>query len=180
VELQESHTDADLGEAVERGELDLAFMQLPVENQSLEAIELLRDPYVLITSADSPLATGKRSLTLRQLAQQPLIGNRSCRASNLVIDQLRTTGIEPKFVFRSDDNGVVQALAGAGVGVAVVPRLAVSPNDETVRVIELDLGIPPRTIGIVWHADRYHSPAAVAFVGTAREVADQAALRLAA
>ena len=76
----------------------------------------------------------------------------------MLADQLRTTGREPRFVFRSDDNGIVQGLAAAGVGVAVVPLLTVDENDEH----DLDRStsapaIAPRIVGIAWHRDRYHS-----------------------
>ena len=169
VELFESHSDGELAELVERGELDLAFVQIPLENSSLETIELLRDDYVLVTATDSPVARDGRAPTLREIAQQPLIGFRNCRATSMLIDQLRSTGHEPHFVFRSDDNGVVQGLAGAGIGVAVVPRLTLAGNSD-VRVVELAPGIEPRAVGIAWHADRYHSPGARAFVETALAV----------
>ncbi len=175
IELQESHLDSELTDGVERGELDLAFVQLPVDDPSLEALEMLRDDYVLVTAVDSPFAKAKRPPTLREIADQPLIGYRTCRTTEIVVDQLRTTGIEPRFVFRSNENGVVQGLAGTGVGVALVPRLAVDENDESVRVVELGPKIAPRIVGIVRHRDRYHSAAAKAFVSTAREVGRETA-----
>ena len=179
IELRESHSDYDLCDAVERGDLDLAFVQLPLENASLETLELLRDEYVLVTAAESTFATGKRP-SLREIAAQPLIGSRSCRATELVVDQLRATGREPHFVFRSDENGVVQGLVGTGIGIAVLPRLAVDENDESVRVIELGPKIAPRIIGIVRHRDRYHSAAAIALVETALAVGRETAESLAA
>ena len=74
------------------------------------------------------------------------------------------------FVFRSDHNGTVQGLVGAGVGAALVPRLTLEPHDET--IVEIDLGpkVPPRLIALAWHRDRYRTPAAQAFVDTALEV----------
>ncbi len=180
IELQESHLDSELTDGVERGELDLAFVQLPVDDPSLEALELLRGDYVLVTAVDSPFATAKRPPTLRETADQPLIGYRTCRTTEIVVDQLRTTGIEPRFVFRSNENGVVQGLAGTGVGVALVPRLAVDENDESARVVELGPKIAPRIVGIVRHRDRYHSAAAKAFVSTALEVGRETADELAA
>ena len=42
---------------------------------------------------------------------------------------------EPNIVFRSDIIGTVQALVAAGVGIAIVPRLAVDPGDERTRMI---------------------------------------------
>src|SRR5262249_20888777 len=176
VELQESHSDIELSGAVERGDLDLSFVQLPLDNPSLETVELLRDQYVLVVKADSPLATRGKPPSLREIAEQPLIGYRHCRAWQIMVDQLRATGREPRFVFRSDDNGVVQGLAGAGVGMAVMPELTIDANDEQVRIIELGPKIAPRMVGMTWHADRYHSPAARAFVDTAREVASEAAV----
>ena len=83
-------------------------------------------------------------------------------------------------MFRSDDNGVVQGLAGAGIGVAIMPRLAIDPNDDTVRLTTLSPRIPRRQVGIARHQDRYHSPAARAFVATALEVGAEAAVDLAA
>lgn len=37
-------------------------------------------------------------------------------------------------------------------------------------MLDLDGLIPPRRIALVWHRDRYRSPAAQAFVATAQEV----------
>jgi DNA-binding transcriptional LysR family regulator len=180
IELRESHLDSELTDGVERGDLDVAFVQLPVDNPSLETLELLRDDYVLVTAADSPFANGKRPPSLREIADQPLIGYRTCRTTEIVLDQLRTTGVEPRFVFRSNENGVVQGLAATGVGVALVPRLAVDENDDSVRVVELGPKIAPRIVGIVRHRDRYHSAAAKAFVATALDVGRETAEGLAA
>ena len=180
IELHEAHSDFELADAVERGDLDVAFVQLPLDNPLLETIELLRDEYVLVTAVDSPFpAAGKRP-SLREIAEQPLIGARSCRATELLVDQLRATGTEPRFVFRSDENGVIQGLVGTGIGIAVVPRLAVDENDESVRILELGPKIAPRIIGIARHRDRYHSAAARAFVQAALDVAGETAASLAA
>jgi DNA-binding transcriptional LysR family regulator len=179
IELRESHLDRELADMVERGELDVAFVQLPLDNPSLETIELLRDEYVLLTALDSPLGFRHRP-SLREIAEQPLIGYRNCRATEILVDQLRAAGREPHFVFRSDDNGVVQGLAGTGIGVAVVPRLAVDENNDAVHIVELGPKIAPRIVGIARHRDRYHSAAARAFVATALDVGREAGEALAA
>ena len=179
IELRESHSDAELADLVERGVLDLSVVQLPVDNPWLETELLLQDDYVLVTAADSPFAE-TRVPTLREIAAQPLIGHRHCRATELVVGQLRAAGREPHFVLRSDENGVVQGLAGAGIGVAILPRLAVDPNDESVRITDLSPRLARRQVGIARHKDRYHSPAAKAFVATALEVGSNHTARLAA
>ena len=180
IELSESHLDSELSERVERGELDVAFVQLPLDNPSLETMELLRDDYVLVCSLDSPLGTGRRPPSLAEIAEQPLIGYRTCRTTEMVVDQIRAAGGEPHFVFRSNENGVVQGLAGTGIGVALMPRLAVDENDTSLRIVELGPKIAPRIVGIARHRDRYHSPAAQVFVATALEVGRESGAALAA
>ena len=61
---------------------------------------------------------------------------------------------DPRIVFRSDDNGTVQGLVAAGVGIAIVPRLTVDEADESIAVVDLGDRVPPRLIGIAWHRDR--------------------------
>ena len=79
-------------------------------------------------------------------------------------------------MFRSDENGVVQGLAGAGIGVAILPRLAVDADDEAIRITDLSPRIAAREVAIARHKDRYHSPAARAFVATALEVGAETTL----
>jgi DNA-binding transcriptional LysR family regulator len=180
VELRESHSDRELADLVERGILDVSFVQLPIDNPWLETLLVLRDDYVLVSAAGSSFPAERRTPALREIAEQPLIGYRNCRATEIVVDQIRATGREPHFVFRTDENGVVQGLAGAGIGVAILPRLAVDPNDESVRITDLSPRLARRQVGIARHKDRYHSPAAKAFVATALEVGAEHTARLAA
>jgi molybdate transport repressor ModE-like protein len=168
VMLDEREDDEIVG-AVERGELDVGFVLLPVGDAPLETVELLRDPYVLIVAADSPLARTRP--TLRDIAQQPLVGFRDSPAVAQVVAAFRAEGIEPHWTFRSNDNPTVQGLVAAGLGVAVMPRLTVNPGDPSIAVVELASEVLPRIIGVAQHRDRYSSPAARAFVQTAREVA---------
>jgi DNA-binding transcriptional LysR family regulator len=51
-----------------------------------------------------------------------------------------------------------------------MPRLTVDASDPRISVIELGSRVPPRMISIARHRDRYHSPAAKAFVDTALDV----------
>jgi molybdate transport repressor ModE-like protein len=156
--------DEDIEVALERGELDVGFVLLPVLDAPLETIELLRDPYVLVTAAGSPFASGPP--TLEQIAAQPLIGFRSGRSIEPIEAALHGAGVEPHFAFRSNDNPTVQGLVAAGIANAVMPRLTVDEADPRVAVLPLD-EVPPRVIAIARHADRYHSPASRAFVETA-------------
>jgi DNA-binding transcriptional LysR family regulator len=170
VTLEERDSDEELGEMVERGEVDVAFVLPPFADAPLETIELLRDPYVLVVANTSELARANATPTLAQIAAEPLIGFRACRSMAPFESALRASGHEPQFAFRTDDNGTVQGLIAAGLGSAVMPRLTVDASDPRITVIELGNRVPPRMISIARHRDRYHSPAARAFVETALDV----------
>jgi len=175
ISLQESADEDELLELVERGELDVTFNTLPVASGPFETVELLRDPYVLVVPVGSPLAASGRAPTLKEITLQPLVGFSRCRAMDTVESQLASSGRAPNVVFRSDNNGTVQGLVGAGIGVSVAPLLTVEEDDPSIVVIELAGRIAPRVIGLAWHRDRHRSPAAEAFVDTAVSVCGELA-----
>jgi DNA-binding transcriptional LysR family regulator len=170
IRLTEDAADGQLLSLVERGELDMTFTVYPLLAGPFESLELLRDPYFLLVSRTSPLCAARQPLAMRSLANIPLIGPRMCVSGELLESRLRAYGIEPNVIFRSDDNGTVQGLVGAGVGAAILPRLAIDPTDALTRSLSLDGEVPPRIICLAWHRDRYRTPAARAFAEAARAV----------
>jgi DNA-binding transcriptional LysR family regulator len=176
---QESPTDAGLFDLVESGELELSFADLPLRDGPFEWVELMRDPYVLLVQAGSPLA-GAGGAGLDDVAELPLIGHWTCRVFPRVEAELRAQGLEPNIVFRSDIIGTVQALVAAGVGSAIIPRLAVDPSDKRTAMIQLDSRMPvqPRKIALFWHRDRRRSPAALGFVEAAKTICNQVTAEL--
>ena len=135
--LTESPSDEELQRLVERGELDLAFAMPPLLDGPFESLELLSDPYVLLVPAEHEVAELPRA-GLAELGDLTLIGNRACRSTQLAEDELTQQGVTVDVAFRSDDNGTVQGLVGAGFGAALVPLLTVNRHDERVRVLDLD------------------------------------------
>jgi len=170
VTLRESNDDEELLTMVERGDLDIAFTVLPVPDGPFEAVELMRDPFVLLAVPGSELADQARPPTLRDLDGVPLIAGRTCRAMAQLEAVLSTRGVEPSVVFRSDDNGTIHGMVSAGVGCAVMPRLAVDDTYDGVVVREFGGREHVRLIAVAWHKDRYHSAAAQSFVDTARDI----------
>jgi hypothetical protein len=148
----------------------------PLPDGPFDGVELLSDPFVLVVAATSPLAGATTIPSIQLIAEQRLIGFRSCRSTKWAESQLRAAGTEPNFVFRSEDNGTVQAMAGAGLGSALVPLLAVDTTDRSIRILPTDL--EPRRIALMWHRDRYRSPAAQEFVEIAQAVCTELAADL--
>jgi molybdate transport repressor ModE-like protein len=171
VQVSEEVRDDQLENAVERGELDLSFAVQPIAAGPFEVRELMRDPYVVVTSASSPLAVLGRRLSVADLMDVPMVGYQPGRTEDQAEEFLLGRGVRPRIIFRSNDNGTVQAMVGAGLGVALAPLLAVDETDPKIRVLSLSEPIPPRVLVVVWHRDRYRQPAVAAFVETAAAVA---------
>jgi DNA-binding transcriptional LysR family regulator len=168
VRVREESSAADLLRLIEHGELDLTFADLPLREGPFEWAEILQDPYVLLVSARSELAELDSAPPLREVAKLPLIGRRTTDEP----DRFLARAPEPNVVFRTDDNGTLGALVAEGLGVAIEPRLVVDPSDRAVRMLPFGSRIPPRTLVLAWHRDRYRAPAAEAFVELARETAN--------
>jgi DNA-binding transcriptional LysR family regulator len=169
VRVREESSAADLLRLLEHGDLDLTFADLPLPDGPFEWAELLQDPYVLLVSADSELASLESAPSLREVAKLPLIGRRSTDEPERF---LAGRAPELNVVFRTDDNGTLAALVAEGLGAAIEPRLVVDPRDRDVTMLPFGSRIPPRTLVLAWHRDRYRSQTAQAFVELAREVAE--------
>ncbi|HZD71641.1 MAG TPA: LysR family transcriptional regulator [Actinomycetes bacterium] len=170
IDLWDSADDDDLLRLLQSGELDFAFvMDSAHANGSFRTTELLQDPYVLLLPASSPLAR-RRSVRLRELEGQRFVGYRTIACQLHVETWLRRHRAEQEVVLRSSDNATVQQFVATGLGIAIVPLLTVDQNDPNVVIREIQPKIPPRTIVIASHRDRYMSPAAEAFLETARRV----------
>src|SRR5205809_6596591 len=171
VQVTEAAHDNELVDAVERGDLDVSFAIQPIEEGPFELRELMQDPYVVLTAANSPLA--RRRPAASDLDGLPMVGHQRGKQQDRAEEFLLGRGVRPRVVFRSNDNGTVQAMVAAGLGFALAPLLAVDENDPKVRLLQLVESVPPRVLVVVWHRDRYRPPAAAAFVETAIAVASE-------
>ena len=169
VRVREESAAEDLLRLLEHGELDLTFADLPLREGPFEWAELLQDPYVLLVSAQSELASLDSAPSLREVAKLPLIGRRSTDEPERF---LAGRAPDVNVVFRTDDNGTLAALVAEGLGAAIEPRLVVDPRNRDVKMLPFGNRIPPRRLAIVWHRDRFRSAAATAFVELSKEMTD--------
>jgi molybdate transport repressor ModE-like protein len=169
VQLTEDSVEATLVDSVERGALDLTFAIEPIPDGPFAVRRLMRDPYVVLVPAGSPLP--RPMVNLSVLDGAPMVAYQHLRHQDLAEDFLRARGVRPKIVFRSNDNGTVQAMVASGLGLALSPLLAVDEDDPRVELRLPVESVPPRVLAVVWHRDRYRSPSSQAFVDTAIAVA---------
>ncbi len=169
VELHEQEDDAALLGMVERGDLDLTFVALPMPPGPYAYRELLEDPYVAVVHRDSPIGANGAPLDPRELGG-PLATYGRMRSVHAIEHRLGRPELTGRILFRSNDNGTIIGLVAEQVCTAVVSWLSVDPAHSEVRSVPL-AGVVPRVVAIAWHRERHLVPAAHAFVRVAQQQA---------
>jgi DNA-binding transcriptional LysR family regulator len=161
----ESDFEEELLDKLLAGELDLTFMVGPLPD-GLDGRVLYRDPFVVVAPLES---VDDGPMCVRRLVSEPLIGQHDNACHRTMDAALRAAGCIPEYVFRTNDNSAVVAMVRAGMGMAVMPLLALDLNDTSVALRPLDPPIAERVISLVWRRSRTLSPAAERFIGLAAE-----------
>jgi DNA-binding transcriptional LysR family regulator len=160
------------------GEFDLALLfEFPGVRErpgvGLRTLMLLEDPMHVALPAEHPLA-GKRALTLGDLRDQDWVQTSdSSPCARHVVRSCVAAGFEPNVTFESDDYETVQGLVAAGVGVALIPRLALSRVHPGIVVRALAPRSPARKVVAATMAGPGVAPAAKTMLRVLSDVADQ-------
>jgi len=165
--MHEAITDDELLDRVDEGALELAFCELPLERPAMTAIPLVRDPFVVLVPSDHALARDSAVSRFGQLDGTPLMSYKQPCSLDVA---LTDAGQAPKIQLHCNETATLHGLVAAGVGFALLPRLAVDRRDDRVTAISLEPLLPPRTLGLAWHADRHRSRACEAFAALAVSV----------
>ncbi len=156
ITLVDDDLHADVFDAIHAGELDLAFAanELP---EGVGSRYLAADPYVAVVQPDEPPGP----LQLETLRSRPLIGQPEADSCGHAVNRgLERLGVSPHYAFRSHDNGAVQGMVAAGVGIAIVPLLTVDTSDPKISVRTTVPEIEPRKISVIWDESRTLLPVA--------------------
>ena len=171
VVLDDCPGDMRLVSALDRGDLDACFVDLPLRFENgLQTDPLAVDEYVLVVPRNGRRRAGAEPVSPAELRGLSLIGFKSSGSTQRVIEQLRSEGIETHFVLRSDDNNVIQGFVAAGFGAALIPRLAAELLPGPLEIHPFEPALPPRIIGLAWTRDLQSAPALQAVVGATRRV----------
>jgi DNA-binding transcriptional LysR family regulator len=187
-EFRERHAGVELAmieaepeeacEHLRSGEIDLAlvydFEPIPgMLEDELELTHLIEDPYDAILPREHPLAE-RRVLRLADLAAEPWIASTErCGCRQITERACQEAGFEPRVAFEADETLAAQALVAAGVGVTVLPRLALATVHPGVVVRPLRRDAVVRRIWAARPAAGYRSPASEAMVQILGDVAQE-------
>ena len=159
--LSESEPDESLPR-LKAGELDLILVDdSPAGGQDddVDFIHLLDDPLHLALPPGHRLAS-RRRVRFEDLASEPWIqGTQICACTRQVQSACANAGFEPHIAYESDDFQVVQGLVAAGVGVALIPGLALVSERPDVVIRSIGTKPPVRKIHAATLSNGYRSPA---------------------
>jgi DNA-binding transcriptional LysR family regulator len=139
----------------------------------LRTVTLLEDPMHVALPGDHRLAS-KRALRLSDLREEDWVQtSASSPCARHVVRLCLAAGFEPNVTFESDDYETVQGLVAAGVGVALVPRLALSHVHPGVAVRALSPRSPARKVVAATMSGPGVAPAARTMLKILSDVAEE-------
>lgn len=179
-QLRDEHPGCDIRLSEEEpedpriGELDLLFYDGPVE-ADVERRKLLDEPYFVVARpGDYP----DGPVRVKQLDGAPMVAWPATCDQPRLEQLLARSGAEPRVVFRTAGNETILSMVRAGMGIAVLPWLALHGadawSDHRLAVHHLQPS-PVRELYLHWPAGRTRSPLATRTIEIALEVAGELA-----
>ncbi|MGD6979933.1 MULTISPECIES: LysR family transcriptional regulator [Citricoccus] len=128
--------------------------------RSLTLQPLMDDPTMLLLPADREVSQEGALLgSLR--SQRWIVRAADHPAAEALYRSCHSAGFEPNVVYQAHDYQEIAAMVAAGVGIAMVPRLAVDRNRPDVQAVSFSATdqVPTRSIYIATLARRTYTPA---------------------
>jgi len=166
----------ELVDRLERGEMDLALVILPVDKPRVDTVALMEEELVLAVSEGHPLAH-RTAIRVADLEHVPLVMFKEgydLRDTTLLA--CRQSGFVPVMAMQGLEMDGALAVASAGVAAAVVPESVVAGAGR-LRAIRFRGSALNRTVGLASREDHPFSPAGQAFVEALHEHLGGAAIK---
>ena len=140
-------------DALLAGRVDIAtIVRSPLQptepRPGVEYLPIAADEMQVAVAADHPLAA-HASVSLEELCDEPWLITEvagTCADSNVVLNAFRDAGYEPNVRFESEDYQALQGMAASGIGVALIPSLALISSRSDVVVLPVRGRAPARHI----------------------------------
>jgi DNA-binding transcriptional LysR family regulator len=166
------YSDATLSHLLESGKLDLAvWMRDAVKCDQLTSLRL-RDEKVLLVGEPAHELAVKRRVRPQDLAGQTLLLTEAGCGYREKLDQmLSLLSIRPGSVSEFSSVEALKQCASLGMGLALLPEIVVADELERGKLAALAWTGPRLDIAthLVWHKDKWISPAVRAFISLVKE-----------
>ncbi len=151
--LVEEKTDVILAR-LRDGRLDAGILALPVHDEQLHVEPLFKEPFVLAVPQSHPLAQRDQPLRLHDLDHEHLLllEEGHCLRDQ-ALDVCRLAGANERDGFRATSLETLRQMVAAGVGMTLLPILAVQPPvppSPDIHLLPFRGDPPSREIAMVW------------------------------
>ncbi|MGC4072885.1 MAG: LysR substrate-binding domain-containing protein [Nibricoccus sp.] len=155
-------TTSNLARAIDNKDIDLAIISAPAEGRHVVSRELFQEALWLALPAEHPL-TNKRTISVTDLEKESFIVMKESHClGGQALQFCQSRGFAPRVSFRSAQIETVHAFVAAGLGVSLVPAMALRDDrydGVTYREVKEQ---PARQIALIQHSARTLSRAAQA------------------
>lgn len=136
------------------GQIDVAVLALPVDAAGLHQEFLFSEDFVLAVPADHPLADTEGPVDISVLAGEPilLLEEGHCLRDQ-ALEVCHLAGVPERTGFRATSLETLRQMVAAGVGVTLLPQLAVQPPvpvSDDIRLLRFVEPVPRREIALFW------------------------------
>lgn len=180
--LMEDKTEVLLAQ-LRSGVLDVALIALPVPDDDLHAEPLFREDFVLAAPSGHRLLDDSEPLSAGELgADELLLLTEGHCLRDQALEVCRAAGASEMKGFRATSLETLRHMVGAGIGLTLLPRLAVSgPGGpgHGVGVREFAAPAPHRDIALVWRRTHVHRELLADLAQALREIISTAAIPVA-
>lgn len=162
----------ELRRKVAEGVLDVAFvLERPIDPKGLGLTSLIKEPMVVVAHPRHPL-TGLDSVQARDLAGvDVLFTEPGCSYRNQFEHALLAAGVYPSVVLEFSSIEAIKQCVIAGMGISVLPRVAVEDEIARGQLVALPWAGEPIVIEtqMLWHTGKSGAKALQAFLAVATE-----------
>ena len=143
-----------------KGDMDLAIIgPVPQNEEQVHCEILFMENFLALLSVRHPLA-GKSSLRLRELENDVFVlFPIGFVLREIVVQACEENGFKPKITFEGDDLDAIKGLVAAGLGVTLLPEIALTDNipQSTVKIPIIEPYVT-RNVGVITPANRELPP----------------------
>lgn len=165
----EQATSAAAVARLRQGSLDLALTVDQRSTPEVEITELFTDPFRVALHRGHPLAA-QQAVRLADLAGESWIDVPGSPESDVLPRAFARLGVSYRVGYESDDYTAIHELVGAGLGVALLPDLALFPANDEVVLRPLAPASLFRRIQAATRPEPLRSPSASAMLAILREL----------
>jgi DNA-binding transcriptional LysR family regulator len=161
---------ADLRRLVSEGMLDIAFvLEEPIHSTKLIVKQLFPEPLHVIAAPSHPLARVDQVEPADMEGETVLLTESGCSYRALFEYSLAVAGVQPATTLEFSSVEAIKQCVMVGMGISILPEMATRAEVEQGKLVVLPWRLPDVQVmtQMIWHKEKWLSPALGAFIDTA-------------